>query len=329
MLHDRIAKYFPNLPHRGKMTEISVEETLSLDKIEIGVGAWAWGDRFFWNYGGSYNDEDIEAAFQASLDAGVNFIDTAEVYGQGRSEQLLGKLMKTTEKPVLVATKFFPYPWRISKNSLHKALINSLDRLQVDHIALYQIHWPLFLLPINSLMDAMAKEAKSGKTITIGVSNFNNSQTQRAYNALARHQIKLASNQVEYNLLNKQIEKNGLLARCQKLGVRVIAYSPLAQGLLTGKYSPESPPPGVRGPRFASLIKGIKPLIDLMTEIGNSHGDKTPGQVALNWLICKGTLPIPGAKNLKQVQQNNGAIGWRLSDDEVVALDTASDGIGK
>jgi len=314
---------------RGKMTENSVEGSLSLDNIEIGVGAWAWGDRFFWNYGGSYSDEDIEAAFRASLDAGVNFFDTAEVYGQGRSEQILGKLMKTTENSVFVATKFFPYPWRLSKNSLHKALQNSLNRLQVDHVYLYQIHWPLFLLPIDSLMNAMAQEANSGKTISVGVSNFSKSQTLRAYNALAKHQIKLASNQVEFNLLNKQIEKNGLLARCQALGVRVIAYSPLAQGLLTGKYSPESPPPGVRGPRFASLIKGIKPLIDLMTEIGNGHGDKTPGQVALNWLICKGTLPIPGAKNLKQVQQNNGAIGWRLTEEDVAALDKASDEVGK
>jgi len=208
-------------------------------------------------------------------------------------------------------------------------LQNSLNRLRVDNVLLYQIHWPLFLLPIEFLMDAMAHEANSGKTIAIGVSNFNNSQTQRAYNALARHQNKLASNQVEYNLLNRQIEKNGLLARCQKLGVRVISYSPLAQGLLTGKYSPESTPPGVRGPRYASIIKGIKPLIGLMTDIGISHSDKTPGQVALNWLICKGTLPIPGAKNLKQVQQNNGSIGWRLSDEEVAALDLASDEVGK
>ena len=311
------------------MPENSVEDSRSLDSIEIGVGAWSWGDRFFWNYGGSYNDEDIETAFQASLDAGVNFFDTAEVYGQGRSEQILGKLLKTTGKSVFVATKFFPYPWRFSKKSIHKALQNSLNRLQLDHVFLYQIHWPLFLLPIESLMDSMAKEVKSGKIIAVGVSNFNNSQTQRAFNALSSRQINLASNQVEYHLLNRQIEKNGLLARCQKLGVRVIAYSPLAQGLLTGKYSPKSPPPGVRGPRYASLIKGIKPLIELMTEIGIGHGNKTPGQVALNWLICKGTLPIPGAKNLKQIQQNNGAIGWRLTDEEVGALDITSDGFAR
>jgi aryl-alcohol dehydrogenase-like predicted oxidoreductase len=311
------------------MAEKSVHDTFSLENIELGVGAWAWGDRFFWNYGGSFNDKDIEAAFNASLESGINFFDTAEVYGQGRSEQILGKLIKTTTGPVVVATKFFPYPWRFSKNSLHKALKNSLRRLQLDHVALYQIHWPSFIQSIELLMDSLTEEVKSGKTITVGISNFNITQTMRAYNTLSRHQINLASNQVEYHLLNRQIEKNGLLDRCKELGIRVIAYSPLAQGLLTGKYSPESPPPGVRGPRFSGLIKEIKPLIELLTEIGKGHDDKTPGQVALNWLICKGTLPIPGAKNLKQVQQNNGSIGWRLTKEEIAALDAASDGVGR
>lgn len=311
------------------MTELPVEKSLFIDNIEIGVGAWAWGDRFFWNYGGSYKDEDIEAAFRASLEAGVNFFDTAEVYGQGKSEQILGRLLKTTEKPVFIATKFFPYPWRISKKSIQHALQRSLNRLDVSHVDLYQIHWPSFLLPNEILMDSLAEEVQSGKTLAVGVSNFNINQTQRAYNALAKNRIKLASNQVEYHLLNRHIEKNGLLDQCHQLGIRVIAYSPLAQGLLTGKYSPESPPPGVRGPRYANQIKEIKPIIDLLTEIGTSHGNKTPGQVALNWLICKGTLPIPGAKNLKQVQQNNEAIGWRLSSDEVAALDLASDEFGK
>ena len=311
------------------MIDNHIENQRVLDKIEIGVGAWAWGDRFFWNYGGSYTDEDIEAAFKASMEAGVNFFDTAEVYGQGKSEQLLGRLKKNTEKSVIIATKFFPYPWRLSKGSIQKALLHSLDRLQVEDVFLYQIHWPVQLISIGKMMDAMAEAINRGKIKHAGVSNFSKSQTIRAYKALARHEIKLASNQVEYNLLNRQIEKNGLLARCQELGIRVIAYSPLAQGLLTGKYSPENPPPGVRASRYASLIKGIKPIISLMKEIGASHGDKTPGQVAINWCICKGTLPIPGAKNLKQIQQNNGAIGWRLSEEEIAALDKASDEVGR
>jgi aryl-alcohol dehydrogenase-like predicted oxidoreductase len=314
---------------RGVMSEIPNYRTESLHEIEIGIGAWSWGDRFFWNYGGSYSGTDIEAGFQASMEAGINFIDTAEVYGQGRSEQILGQLQRTIEKPVLVATKFFPFPWRITRNSLHNALVRSLQRLQMQNVFLYQIHWPFSLIPIEILMYSMSNEVKAGRIHSVGVSNYNKNQTQRAYTALAKHEIPLASNQVEYNLLNRQIEKNGLLARCQELGVRVIAYSPLSQGLLTGKYSPETPPPGIRGPRYAGLLKGIKPLIALMTDIGMGKGGKTPGQVALNWLICKGTLPIPGAKNLSQVQQNNGSVGWRLNKDEITALDAASDQVAK
>jgi aryl-alcohol dehydrogenase-like predicted oxidoreductase len=311
------------------MVATFTSENNFFENIEIGVGAWAWGDRFMWNYGKSYDDNDIEQAFTATLEAGINFIDTAEVYGQGRSEQIIGNLIKNTPQPVLIATKFFPYPWRFTKKALQKALDNSLNRLFAEQIFLYQIHWPFSVLPIDILMEALSEAVKSGKTKFVGISNFNKSQTQRAYTALSRKEVPLASNQLEYNLLNRQIEKSGLLARCQELKVRVIAYSPLAQGLLSGKYSPESPPPGFRGPRYASLLKEIRPLLALMTEIGQSHGDKTPSQVALNWLICKGTLPIPGAKNLTQIQQNNGAIGWRLAETEVAALDAASDNFTK
>ena len=311
------------------MIENSKPFEFSLNNIEIGVGAWSWGDRFFWNYGGSFSDADIEGAFRSSTEKGINFFDTAEVYGQGRSELILGRLIKTSAKPSLIATKYFPYPWRLTKNSLHTALKGSLKRLQMDCVSLYQIHWPASLISLEILMNSLANEVKAGKTVAVGVSNFNRNRTQRAYTALAKYNIPLASNQVEYHLLNRHIEKNGLLGRCHELGVRVIAYSPLAQGLLTGKYSPENPPPGIRGRRYANLLKEIKPLIELMTEIGKGHGDKTPSQVALNWLICKGALPIPGAKNLAQVQQNNGSIGWRLTEAEVSSLDTASDGIIK
>jgi aryl-alcohol dehydrogenase-like predicted oxidoreductase len=121
------------------------------------------------------------------------------------------------------------------------------------------------------------------------------------------------------------VEKNGLLDRCKEMGVRLIAWSPLAKGLLTGKYTLESPPPGLRSRQPMGRMKNLPGLIALMTEIGQGYSDKTPGQVALNWLICKGALPIPGAKNAKQAGQNAGAIGWRMTPEEVKALDDASD----
>ncbi len=302
-------------------------EVRFLHALELGVGAWQWGDRVLWQYGQGYNDEDVRAAFRVSIEEGIRFVDTAEVYGMGRSERLTGRFLKETDQPVLVATKFFPMPWRWTKGSLINALRHSLERLGLESVDLYQVHWPSPILPIDSLMDWMAEAVKLGLARTVGVSNFGPSQTLSAYSALARRGIPLAANQVEYHLLNRAIERNGLLARCKELGIRVIAYSPLAKGLLTGKYSLERLPPGPRGLTAAPILGRIGPLLKAMTEIGQDHGGKTNAQVALNWLICKGTLPIPGPKNAMQARQNAGGAGWRLTEAEVARLDAVSDEI--
>lgn len=298
--------------------------TRFLHATEMGVGAWAWGDRLIWNYGRSYADQDVRNAFNVSLENGVRLVDTAEVYGRGQSERLIGEFLKETEVPVLLASKFMPYPWRINKSSLLRALRSSLERLDVESIDLYQIHWPMPPISIEIWMNELAEAIKEGLTRTVGVSNYNQSQMLQAYSALARHDVPLASNQVEYHLLDRRIEKSGLLARCHELDVRLIAYSPLAMGLLTGKYSVTSPPPGMRGRRATRILPKLPPLLKLMTQIGQDQGGKSNAQIALNWLICKRTMPIPGAKNAKQAEQNAGALGWRLTDDQVAALDEAS-----
>ena len=306
------------------MALISEEAKFLFDK-EIGLGTWAWGDRIVWSYGRTHTDEDAKNAFDVALEAGIDFLDTAEVYGQGRSETLVGQFMKTAEKRVIVATKFMPFPWRVRRSAMLKALRNSLGRLGLDKVDLYQIHWPLPFFPVEYWVEGLAEAKRLGLTGAVGVSNYNKNQMQRAYTVLAAHGIPLASNQVEYSLLDRKIEKNGVLQRSRELGVRIIAYSPLAKGMLTGKYTPENPPPGVRGRQYASKLKDIQPLIKVMTELGQDLGGKTPAQIALNWLICKGTLPIPGAKNARQSEINSGAIGWRLSDEQVKVLDSASD----
>ncbi|MGA2505272.1 MAG: aldo/keto reductase [Anaerolineales bacterium] len=307
------------------MPEPLAEETLFLHNAEIGLGTWSWGDRTMWNYGHGYSEPDIEQAFQSSVTAGINLMDTAEVYGGGRSERFLGQFIKTSPTPILVATKFMPYPWRLNRGALMHSLDLSLERLGLDHVDLYQIHWPFPPMPVEFWVEGLAKAVKSGKTRTAGVSNYNKIQMQRAYTILSKYNLPLASNQVEYHLLNRTVEKNGLLDRCKELGVRLIAYSPLAKGLLTGKYTLESPPPGMRSRQPMGRMKALPGLIALMTEIGKGHGDRIPSQVALNWLICKGALPIPGAKTAKQAEQNAGAKGWRLTLEEVKALDDASD----
>jgi aryl-alcohol dehydrogenase-like predicted oxidoreductase len=153
---------------------------------------------------------------------------------------------------------------------------------------------------------------------------------QRAFDRLQSEGIRLASNQVEYSLLNRKAEKSGLLKLCQDLGIRLIAYSPLEMGILTGKYTPDYMPPGIRSGRYnRRYLEKVQPLLNLIKHIGTDHTSKTPAQVALNWVICKGALPIPGAKTQLQAEQNAGALGWRLTDDEVNTLDEVSDRVLK
>jgi aryl-alcohol dehydrogenase-like predicted oxidoreductase len=203
----------------------------------------------------------------------------------------------------------------------------SLGRLKIESVDLYQIHWPNPIMSNDRLMLGLAECVRSGMTRTVGVSNFGQTRMLAAYSALARHNIPLASNQVHYSLLSRAVEKNGTLARCRELGIRLIAYSPIEKGLLTGKYSADHPPPGSRARNYAALLPRIQPLLKLMTEIGQDHGGKSNTQVALNWVICKGALPIPGAKNAEQAQENAGALGWKLAGEEVSRLDAVSDSI--
>lgn len=307
------------------MNEVS-NETRFLHAVEMGLGAWQWGDRIIWSYGQGYSDKEIREAFDVSLNLGIRFVDTAEIYGSGRSERMLGQFLKESDQPLLVATKFFPWPWRFTKGFIPRALKGSLERLGIDSVDLYQIHWPSTLMSPETLMEGMVECVKQGLTRTVGVSNFGHKRMLRAYSTLAQHGIPLASNQVHYSLLNREAEKNGTLARCKELGIRLIAYSPLEQGLLTGKYTPANPPPGVRASRYADFLKKLPPVLQKLQEIAQNHG-KTVSQVALNWVICKGALPIPGAKNARQAEENAGGAGWRMTDEEVAQLDEVTDNI--
>lgn len=294
----------------------------------LGIGTWAWGDRLFWGYGGkTYTDQDLHQAFRVALERGITFFDTAEIYGLGRSEQLLGQfLQETTSAPVL-ASKFMPWPWRLSSSSLLTALRDSLKRLDLARIDLYQLHWPTPPMAIEVWVNALADAVDEGLTRAVGVSNYSADQMRRAHAVLQKRDIPLACNQVQYSLLHREPEHNGVLQACRELGVTLIAYSPLAMGLLTGKYDPQSPPSGPRGLGAKAKLARAQPLLSLLQDIGNAYG-KTPIQVVLNWAICKGTLPIPGAKTVHQAEENAGALGWRLTKDDVQALDSLSDQVG-
>jgi aryl-alcohol dehydrogenase-like predicted oxidoreductase len=295
----------------------------------LGIGTWAWGDTLFWNYGKDYSAAELQEAFKTALELGVSFFDTAEIYGFGESERLLGRFMQQVPG-AQIATKYFPLPWRFNADAVADALTASLRRLQVASVPLYQVHWPLdFFMGQKALMDALANEVQQGRIGAIGVSNYSVEQMQKAHKFLAARGIPLAANQVQYSLLARQIEHNGVMAAARDLGVVILAYSPLAQGLVTGKYTVENyqPPTGARklDPRFSRQgLEKLTPVIDELKAIGAAHG-KTPAQVALNWLIAQGNvMVIPGAKSAEQVRQNAGALGWEMTAEELGRVDAVT-----
>jgi len=294
---------------------------------QLGIGAWSWGDKLFWGYGGDYDATQVRQAFDATLDSGISFFDTAEVYGFGESESLIGRFMKETGGRPQIATKYFPLPWRFSPQSISEALTASLKRLQVEQVELYQVHQPFgFFMSQETLMNTLAEEVKNGRIKAVGVSNYPADQMREAHKLLADKGVPLAVNQVQYSLLARKIESNGILETAQGLGVTILAYSPLAQGLLTGKYTAEHVPTGARklDRRFGKEgLRKIVPVLSLLKQLGEQY-EKTPAQVALNWLIARGVVPIPGAKNAEQARQNAGALGWSLSPEDVAELERVS-----
>jgi aryl-alcohol dehydrogenase-like predicted oxidoreductase len=314
------------------MTQSQTSHTVTLGTAgptvpPIGIGTWAWGDKLFWSYGKDYGAEQVRAAFFATLESGINFFDTAEVYGLGESERLLGQFIQQANQPVQIATKYLPLPWRFNAKAVSEALTASLSRLQVKKIALYQVHAPFdFLMNKRTLMNALADEVEKGRIATIGVSNYSAEQMRQAHQYLAARGIPLAVNQVRYSLLSRQIETDGTLETARQLGVTILAYSPLAQGLLTGKYTVDRPEAvtGARklDPRFSQDgLQRLVPVLNALDKIGAAH-QRTPAQVALKWLMAQGNvIPIPGAKTAEQARQNVGALGWSLTEQEIEHLD--------
>ena len=254
----------------------------------------------------------------------MDLFDTAAMYSGGASERRVGELAEG--KSVVIATKF-PPGWRSTAEAFPDALDQSLVRLRRSTIDLYQHHFPSRRISIPSLMGFMADAVEAGKVRAVGVSNYSTAQVRIAHVALAERGVPLAPNQVKYSLLHRAPEVNGVLDACRELGITLIAYQPLAQGVLTGKYRPGDRPKGIRrfGRYFRSdgLMKA-QPVVALLGEIGDRYS-RTPAQVALRWLIEReGVLPIPGAKNGRQAAGNAEALSFSLVVAEIEALDQAT-----
>jgi aryl-alcohol dehydrogenase-like predicted oxidoreductase len=281
----------------------------------MGAGTNSWGAR-----GGA--DSGKLPAFNALLDAGITLFDTAEIYTRGGSERAIGHCIRAGERTPVVLTKFFPLPWRWRKQELRRALHASLARLGLSKVDIYLLHFPWPPVAVETWADALADAVHAGLARAVGVSNCNAAQTRRAHAALAARGVPLACNEVELSLLKRGALSSGLLSLCRELGVTVIAYMPLAMGMLTGKYSAKNPPKGARAAIFSRrFLARIQPLLSALERIGENHGGRTPSQVAVNWVMCKGAIPIPGIKDLSQALQNAGSLGWRLSEEEVSELE--------
>lgn len=290
----------------------------------LGIGTWSWGDRLFWNYGTDYGPAQVRQAFEVAVESGITFFDTAEIYGLGESERLLGEFVRKSAQPVQIATKYMPLPWRWDAGAVEQALTDSLKRLCLERIDLYQVHAPFnFFMSTETLFTALAREVQRGRIAAVGVSNYSVEQMEQAHRRLSDQGVPLAVNQVRYSLITREIETSGVLTTARRLGITILAYSPLAQGLLTGKYTPDNPPFGARSldSRFKpSGLAAIAPVLDQLRELGRKY-DRTPAQVALNWLTAQeGVIPIPGAKTSSQARQNAAALGWSLEPEEVARL---------
>ena len=303
------------------------------------------GNRLLWDYNVN-QDKEIYAAYRCVRDAGVTIFDTADSYGtfdlNGRSEQLLGEfercylnekssnsnlldnLFSSNSNQQQVATKFAPYPWRIFRNSMMNAAKASLERLQQDKLEIAQLHWSTAnYQPFQerTLWDGIADVYDANLCQAIGVSNYGPQQLQSIsqYMNQQRH-VPIATAQIQYSLMTYQ-DAQYMNQVCDDLNVRLISYSPLCLGLLTGKYNLDNLPK--RGPRkqlFRELLPSAQPLLQTLHAIANEY-DKSCSQIAINWTLAKGTVPIPGARTLQQAQQNINSLSFALSKDAIDELD--------
>jgi pyridoxine 4-dehydrogenase len=302
----------------------------------MGCGTWAWGNRLLWNYDEGM-DAELQRVFDRCLDAGVTLFDTGDSYGtgklSGRSETLLGQFAHDyfASRPsqdrsrLCLATKLAPFPWRLTRRSMVTAGEASTQRLGA--IDLVQLHWSTanyFPWQERALLDGLMDLVEAGQARGVGLSNFGAKRLRQVHRQFADRGIAIASLQVQYSLLSTYpVTELGIKEVCDELGIKLIAYSPLALGLLTGKYADGNYPGGLRGFLCRQILPGAKPLLDCVDAIARSR-QKTMAQVALNWCIAKGAIPIPGAKTVAQAEQNIGALGWSIDAGEVAELDRAA-----
>jgi methylglyoxal reductase len=316
--------------------------TSDLDVSVIGLGCWAIGG---WQWGGT-DDEKAIAAIRKAVDVGMTFVDTAPVYGFGHSERIVGQAIEGRRDEVILATKcglvwdhetrqlsFTDKEGRdiyrdLTKEGILKEVEESLRRLKTDWIDLYQCHRPDDVTPPEETMEALNLLLHQGKIRAIGVSNFSVERME----AFRKHGP-VQSDQPRYSMLDRTIEAE-ILPYCQKNNMAILAYSPLEQGILTGKVTldREFPEDDYRIDRPWFQKKNLKRALGFLEKlkpIAADHG-KTLAQLAINWIICQDelTVPLVGARNPEQVVENVGAADWRLTKEELKLIDQYVEELG-
>lgn len=292
-------------------------------EIKFGVGTWAWGDRLLWGYGRDYNRDDLSAAFRRYLNDGVRFFSTSPAFGEGDSERILGEFNAQTQLDLLIATKYVPRLWHLRRTDFMESLKQSMLRLRVNKLDILEICPPIGRMTISRLADCAAEALELGLVDQVGLSGFDAHQIDAFNEALSRFGYSIACLETPYNLLDRSIEKNGVLDICHGLNIAVLAQQPLAMGLLTGKYDADAP---ASGSRRQLMLRYHTPRLDIllrtMNHIGLENNGKNCTQVALNWIARKGVIPIPGTKSLAQAIENAQTPSWRISPEQTALLDT-------
>lgn len=286
----------------------------------VGLGTWQFGEPG-WGWGKELNQEEARRIVHRALELGINFFDTAEGYAGGQSEKVLGEALEGKRHEAVVATKMGT-PLRPDR--VKRAAVQSLRRLGIDYIDLYQLHAPDNSVPIAQTMEAMGELLDTGRVRQVGVSNFSLTQWKQAEAALGRPVI---SNQVEYHLLERR-HGEYLLPHAGEQGRIIVAWSPLAQGLLGGKYGPDNLPYDLRtyfGIFSPENIRRAPAVVDVLREVGQRYG-ATPAQVALAWLLKDPqVIVIPGARSVAQLEANAAAADLQLSQEDVQRIGTVAE----
>jgi aryl-alcohol dehydrogenase-like predicted oxidoreductase len=281
----------------------------------IGLGAWQIGARS-WGWGTEFNSEDVPRILDAASFAGINFIDTAEIYGKGESETQIGHYLELGSYNFNIASKVSP--WHLNSSAVYRAATRSLERLHQPSIRLYQVHLPNPFIPLRKTMEGMRNLQADGKISEIGVSNFSLTRWRQAEQAL-RGQV--VTNQVEFNLLRSSAFHH--LEPMLTDGRVLIAYSPLGMGILSGKYGYDHKPSGSRAshPAFGQRnYRNIRPILELLHKISKAHS-ATMSQIALAWVVSHpNVIAIPGAKTVAQVRHNAAAAEIELTRSELSCL---------